>query len=83
MKIVDERKETVLFGDIEVTGLFESCEGRVYMKIRPVIVAESRDNDDTVYNAVNVETGCYNRLDDEDEVVPVYGSFHREGGIND
>lgn len=82
MKITDDRTELAFFGDLEVTGLLESREneGCIYMKIHPVILAESKSN--IVYNAVDVETGGYAKFEDEEEIIPVYGSFHREGNIN-
>lgn len=85
MKICDDRNEAITFGDIGITELFEESrdEGRIYMKIYPVIVAESVDVDDSHYNAVNVETGFYAKFLDDEKVVPVHGSFHREGSIND
>lgn len=81
MKICDYRKDAAVFGDVSVTGLFEDPreEGAVYMKINPVIIPGGIDDD--TYNAVNVETGVYARYFDNEDIVPVYGAFHREGNI--
>lgn len=84
MKICDCRKEATAFCfcDVPVTGLFEDPreEGTVYMRINPIIVPGGFDDD--TYNALNVETGIYARYFDNEEIVPVYGAFHREGNIN-
>lgn len=80
MKIRDCRKEVVCFEDIAVTELFESCEneGSIYMRLMTVSVPNIGGS----YNAVNVETGRYANFGEDEEVIPVRGSFHREGNIN-
>lgn len=80
MKISDGRKEIVRFGDIAVTDLLERLEneGSIYMKLLPVAIPNLSMC--STYNAVNVVSGRYAKFDDEDEVIPVRGSFHRERG---
>lgn len=83
MKITDDRKEGVFFRDIDVAGMLEDPreEGAIYMKLNPIIIPGAVDDD--TYNAVNVGTGDYARFFDNERIIPVYGSFHREGHIND
>lgn len=80
MKITDDRKEFVFFGDLEVTELLESRnnEGNIYMKLLPVSIPGIKDH--TTYNAVNVNTGRYVNFKEDERVIVVHGSFHRERG---
>ncbi len=83
MQITDDRKEVVFFRSIAVTDLLESLknDGSIYMKLTPVVSPEQMYC--RAYNAVNVTTGRYTIFDEDEVVVPVRGSFHREGYIND
>lgn len=78
MKITDDRrKETVLFRDIDVTGLFEDLhnEGAIYMRLNPIVILDGM----IPRNAVNVETGRYANFDGDEDVIPVHGEFYRKG----
>lgn len=76
MKITSCEKATVCFTDIDVTELFEDSDGRIYMRINPVNIADVPQMG--TFNAVDVYDGRYVNFYYDKLVTPVYGSFHRK-----
>lgn len=81
MKIIPYKKATIPFIHINETNLFEDEDGSIYMKIGPVNI------DDTpqmgTFNAVDVVYGRFAYFRPDDNVVPVYGSFHTKESPDD
>lgn len=80
MKIIPCEKATVCFTDIDVTELFEDKDGHIYMRIKPVNIADVPQMG--TFNAMDMNDGRYASFHYDALVTPVYGSFHRKENPN-